>query len=75
MATRPEMVPTAASQWPQPSGAKIGAMTRPMAARMESPVSTICSWKLKLDKNQITTEDRKMMVPALCTKALARSHM
>ena len=42
---------------------------------MDSPASTIWNCQLKLCKNQMTTVERKIMVPAFFTKALARSHM
>ena len=75
LATRPVTAATAARQSPQPRGAKMGAMTEPMEASMDSLSSTISRRKLKVCRNQMRAQARKMTVPAFLMNARARSHM
>ena len=53
----------------------MGAITEPMDASIDSLSSTISRWKLKVCRNQISAQARKMTVPAFLMNASARSHM
>ena len=78
-ATSPETLATAACQLPKPSGAKIGAITPPIAASIlmfsSSTMPKPPAVKPKFWRNQITPHATKMTVPALMMNALPRSHM
>lgn len=62
------------SQEPKPSGLNIGAIPLPIDANKLSLISTI-PVKLKLDKNQTTTEIDKIIVPAFFKKPLPLSQV
>ena len=60
----------------KPRGAKSGAISEPMEARMLSALSaTMLKDQSKLWRNQMASEAIKMMVNALRRKSLAFSHM
>ena len=64
-AKNPVNVATAACQFPNPNGVKIGAIIRPIEAKILSLASTISSDQLNDCKNQTKPEATKIIVPAL----------
>src|SRR5574344_59487 len=67
---------TALFQLPNPSGAKIQAIILPSVAIILSSISsTISKEKLNLERNHITMQAVKMIVPALMIKPLDLSHI
>ena len=75
LATKPDTSATDACQKPNPSGAKTGAIVRPMEARMLCPLcsgASMFSRKSKERRNQITMEAASRMVPARTAKSLDR---
>lgn len=67
LAVNPVIRAVAARQSPNPSGAKIGAITFPSDANILSDESsTIFNLKSKVCKNQIIIEARKIRVKASC---------
>ncbi len=63
LAIQPVTTPTEARQSPKPRGTKIHRMAFPMEASRLSSISHM-PLKLKLDKNQISTVEAKITVPA-----------
>ena len=80
-AISPVTAATAIFQLPQPSGAKIGAITPPIAAKIllsncsASNIVKLPSTQPNPCKNQSTMVESKMMVPAFLMKDQPRSHM
>ena len=76
LADRPVSSAVAGIHSPKPSGPKMGAMNRPIAASMlRLPSSTIISRESKLCSTQMMMDAMNMMVNALTRKSLAFSHM
>ena len=74
LAVKPEMSAVAQRQSAKPSGAKMGATSRPiMASRLSLLEATTFSRASKLCKNQMATVASKMTVKALERKSLAFS--
>ena len=69
LAVKPEMEEATGCHWPKPRGAKSTAMALPITARREAEVSSTRPKapfsKPKLERNHMTTQARKRMVPAL----------
>ena len=80
-AIRPVMEATVACQVPNPSGAKIQAITLPTLARMDISSSSSSSIRKtpstvpKRLRNHTRIVDSRMMVPAFLIKLQPRSHM
>ena len=74
LAIKPEIRAVAARQSPKPSGAKMGAMSRPTAASRLSVLSaTTFSRASKVCRNQMMHTAKKITVKALWRKSFAFS--
>ena len=76
-ATKPERDDATACQVSNPSGAKITAIADPITASKLFSVSTspnAPSWMPKLERNHITAQQRKRIVPAFLRNAHTLSH-